>query len=122
MFCLSVADNVENPTQSETQAGVVCANAASTAIPPALFAAGTGLYYVSYTITASGITQGAVGRVTVNAAGAVTDSSGFGSGYIQSAGAATYLQLTAAAGGAPAIQNATAAPVTVSLIVTKIAA
>jgi hypothetical protein len=120
MFCASIADNAENPTFNQAQASLTATNAANTAIPAALFAVGTGLYYVSYTVTASGLSQGGVGRVTKSGS-AITGVSGFGTGLITAAGAAGYLQLVGV-GGVPCIQNATGNDVNVSVIVSKIAA
>lgn len=122
MFCASIADNAENPSQNAAQAALTCTNGANTPIPDALFAEGTGLYYISYTVTASGQTQGGVGRVT-KSNGVVTGSSGFGVAYFTSAAGAstTYLQLNVAA-NKPAINNATGANVIVSVVTSKIAA
>lgn len=120
MFCPSIADNAENPTFNQGQAALTATNAANTPIPAALFASGTGLYYVSYTVTATGLSQGGVGRVTKSAS-VITGVSGFGTALITAAGAAGYLQLVGVA-GVPCIQNGTGADVIVSVIVSKIAA
>ena len=120
MFCASIADNAENPSFNQAQAALTATNAANTPIPAALFAAGTGLYYVSYTITATNLSQGGIGRVTKSGS-AVTGVSGFGTALITAAGAAAYLQLVEV-GGVLCIQNATGADVVVSIAVSKIAA
>lgn len=118
MFCPSVADNVENPTQIVNISNVTIAGASFLNLPAALFAPGTGLYYVSYTITASGLSQGAIGRVTV-AGGATTGASGFGA--FVSTGGANYIQMYSQNPNVT-LSNASGASITVSLSATKIAA